>query len=149
MIPEHQAHFCVGRSCIYGHKWLTGLCQHTGLSSDLSPAPVPCSHPRLSPSFSILSLLMDLTLTSSQLLQFPTGKSSKRWQELSVAAKMKWYLEFRLDAFPHTVALPFTAPTGDVQDLQRLLLRKVPPFVWKKTQKRILITGVETAPVPE
>lgn len=61
---------------------------------------------------------MDLTLTSSQLLQFPTGISSKRWQELSVAAKTKWYSDFRLNAFPHTVALPLTAPIRDVLNLE-------------------------------
>lgn len=62
---------------------------------------------------------------------------------------MKQHLDLRLDAFPHTVTLHFTAPAGDVQDLERLLLRKISSFVWRKPQSRISIKGVETAPVPE
>lgn len=97
---------------------------------------------------------MDLTLTSSQLLQFPTGISSKPWQELSVAAKTKWYSDFRLNAFPHTVALPFTAPIRDVLNLETAVKDSPTICLGKKkkkkpTQKRILITGVDTALVQE
>lgn len=66
-----------------------------------------------------------------------------------IPVQIKQHWDIRLGPFPYTVALPFPAPTGDTKDLERLLLRKVSPFVWRKPQKRVSIKDIEAAPVPE